>query len=395
MEVVTKGKFPKILPLTEMYRALCRCGTEKEARNQGYQEFYKDDEKKQISNDVFLSLLQIDGDKENGSRHRTFTAIDSLVMMAVDRLLCDENGELIDCDTNKVILDIANIAYQITAQELAMPRGNVSATRNELLMMICNSIDRMRMTSIVLTSVPSSEGMDKEALLKEHKKYKLSIIQGNIELKATNAQIDQVEDYLLPMSKEVKFSLNSIDLIKYKVLGTPLILKIAKRNKQIGLIPFNAIAEVTKKMKYIKVIPLLVCYYLAMRVVCLCNKNSGIKEKFISFEPMYNFIDRNYIPRKIDGKIKFVLGYFASFDNAVSVRHKKSEIRKFAVDDVATWIEKGVVFGKNSCITGYEVRKEYDPKIKAVAVKGIQLHFDEKTEAMIKSRKQKGKKNYV
>lgn len=395
MEVIMKGKFPKILPLTEMYRALYRCGTEKEARNQGYQEFYKDDEKKQISNDVFLSLLQIDGDKENGSRHRTFTAIDSLVMMAVDRLLCDENGELIDCDTNKVILDIADIAYQITAQELAMPRGDISATRNELLMMICNSIDRMRMTSIVLTSVPSSEGMDKEALLKEHKKYKLSIIQGNIELKATNAQIDQVEDYLLPMSKAVKFSLNSIDLIKYKVLGTPLILKIAKRNKQIGLIPFNAIAEVTKKMKYIKVIPLLVCYYLAMRVVCLCNKNSGIKEKFISFEPMYNFIDRNYIPRKIDGKIKFVLGYFASFDNAVSVHNKKSEIRKFAVDDVATWIEKGVVFGKNSCITGYEVRKEYDPKIKAVVVKGIQLHFDEKTEAMIKSRKQKGKKNYV
>ena len=59
----------------------------------------------------------------------------------------------------------------------------------------------MRMTSIVLTSVPSSEGMDKEALLKEHKKYKLSIIQGNIELKATNAQIDQVEDYLLPIEE--------------------------------------------------------------------------------------------------------------------------------------------------------------------------------------------------
>ena len=52
------------------------------------------------------------------------------------------------------------------------------------------------------------------------------------------------------MSKEVKFSLNSIDFIKYKVLGTPLILKISKRNKQIGLIPFNAIYLYYLKIYY-------------------------------------------------------------------------------------------------------------------------------------------------
>ena len=395
MEVITKGKFPKMFPATEMYRALGRCEMEGKAVNQGYHEVYKDDDKKKISNDAFLSLLQIDEDKENNPQNRIFTAADMLVMMAACRLLCDENGELIDCDTQKVILNIANIAYQITAQELAMPRGNVSATRNELLLMIYNSIDRMSATRILLTSVPSSEGVGKGELLQEHVNYKMAVIKGDVSLpdfKNAKGKIKQVKTWLFPVGEEAKFSLNSIDSIKYKVFEIPYILKIAKRNKQIGLIPFNAIAEVTKKMKYIKVIPLLVCYYLAMRVVCLCNKNSGIKEKFISFEPMYNFIDRNYIPRKIDGKIKFILGYFASFDNAVSVRNKKTEIRKFAIDDVATWIGKGVVFGKNSCITGYEIRKEYDPERKTAIVKGIQLHFDEKTEARIKAKKQKGKK---
>lgn len=394
MEVITKGKFPKMFPSTEMYRALGRCEMEGKAVNQGYKEVYKDDKKKKISNDAFLSLLQIGEDKEHNTQNRIFTAADMMVMMAACRLLCDENGELIDCDTNKVILDIANIAYQITAQGLAMPRGNVSATRNELLLMIYNSIDRMSATRIILTSVSSSEGVGKGELLQEHVNYKMAVLKGDTSLpdvKDVKGKIKQVKTWLFPVGEEAEFSINSIDSIRYKVFEVPYILKIAKRNKQIGLIPFNAIAEVTKKMKYIKVIPLLVCYYLAMRIVCLCNKNSRIKEEFVSFEPMYDFIDQNYVPRKIDGKIQFILGYFASFSSTGNICKKKAEIRKFAVDDVATWIEKGVVFGKNSRLTGYEIRKEYDPERRTAIVKGIQLHFDEKTEAMIKTKKQKGK----